>query len=383
MLVGQMSRTNVAPGEGAGRGKALLQRRLSARDEYAGASQLVSETLKSPGQPLDAKTRAFMESRFGHDFTRVRVHTGTSANASAHALRAHAYAVNNHIVFNDGGYAPHTQLGRLVLAHELAHTVQQRDGSTTEATAPVDFRVSDPSDPAELEAESAAEHALTSGGVGPFASGLRHEKRPQAGAASGPRNRPQSEALIQRFDWGMFTNPRSPLREALSGAFHGSATAVLAAASYRQEADRRQGGLGIPGGLNGPADALRHCYWASLITREVMTSPQFTSPLEYGTEDDARGFLLNHEDVWGGRQNIESQMDQHNNEVGINIGSGAATFQRMAVAGRALSQDQIFAQCFGALNNGLLLMLNAQCHLTPTRNWRTMPASTWTNLHCA
>src|SRR4051794_28628837 len=102
MLAGQMSRTTVAPREGANRGEALLQRRLNTRDEYAGAPQLVSETLKSPGQPLDAKTRAFMESRFGHDFTRVRVHTGTSANASAHALRAHAYAVNNHIVFNNG-----------------------------------------------------------------------------------------------------------------------------------------------------------------------------------------------------------------------------------------------------------------------------------------
>ncbi len=85
----------------------------------------VRSVLDAPGKPLDGATRASMESRFGHDFSAVRVHDGPSAASSAGDVGARAYTVGRDIVFGSEGYAPHTPAGRSLLAHELTHTVQQ------------------------------------------------------------------------------------------------------------------------------------------------------------------------------------------------------------------------------------------------------------------
>ena len=82
------------------------------------APPIVHEVLNSPGQPLDAGTRDFMEPRFGHDFSSVRIHTDAKAAESAKAVQARAYTVGNHIAFAG---PPEPQL----LAHELVHVVQQ------------------------------------------------------------------------------------------------------------------------------------------------------------------------------------------------------------------------------------------------------------------
>jgi hypothetical protein len=81
--------------------------------------------LRSSGQPLDAATRAFMEPRFGHDFSNVRVHTDAQAAESAHSMNALAYTVGNQIAFGTSLYVPGSLEGRKLLAHELTHTVQQ------------------------------------------------------------------------------------------------------------------------------------------------------------------------------------------------------------------------------------------------------------------
>lgn len=83
------------------------------------------EVLHSPGMRLDADTRAFMEPRFGRDFTNVRLHTDSKAAESANAVNAIAYTVGPHVVFGAGKYAPGARDGRRLLAHELAHVVQQ------------------------------------------------------------------------------------------------------------------------------------------------------------------------------------------------------------------------------------------------------------------
>lgn len=93
------------------------------------APDIVHDVVSSGGSPLDATTRAFMEPRFGHDFSRVRVHTDARAAQSASAVNARAYTVGNDIVFGGGSYAPHSQSGRSLLAHELAHTLQQSGGA--------------------------------------------------------------------------------------------------------------------------------------------------------------------------------------------------------------------------------------------------------------
>jgi outer membrane protein OmpA-like peptidoglycan-associated protein len=90
----------------------------------------VHEVLNSAGQSLDAQTRMFMESRFGYDFGKVRVHTDGRAAESAKALDALAYTSGSHIVFDNGQYAPATLEGQRLLAHELIHTLQQTQVSS-------------------------------------------------------------------------------------------------------------------------------------------------------------------------------------------------------------------------------------------------------------
>jgi hypothetical protein len=91
------------------------------------APPIVHRALRSPSQPAAPATRAFMESRFARDFSRIRIHTGSEASASAAAISAKAYTSGNDIVFGAGQYRPETQEGRRLLAHELAHVIQQND----------------------------------------------------------------------------------------------------------------------------------------------------------------------------------------------------------------------------------------------------------------
>ena len=105
--------------------KRLLQRRPSSSETVFEAPPIVDEVLGRPGQPLDAATRAFMEPRFGHDFSNVRTHTDAKAAESAQAINALAYTVGSNIVFGSGQYAPWATSGSRLLAHELTHVLQQ------------------------------------------------------------------------------------------------------------------------------------------------------------------------------------------------------------------------------------------------------------------
>jgi len=107
-----------------------VQRLASGTGGPAVAPPIVDEVLRSPGQPLDAGTRAFMEPRFGHDFSRVRVHTDARAAESARAVNALAYTVGQDLVFGQNQFQPTTRSGRKLLAHELTHTVQNADFSS-------------------------------------------------------------------------------------------------------------------------------------------------------------------------------------------------------------------------------------------------------------
>ena len=108
-----------------GPGPAPLQ--ATPKDETGGglaAPDIVHEALHAPGRPLDPTTRAFMEPRFGHDFSQVRVHSDATAAQAAHAMRANAFTSGRHIVFRDGALGG--PQGKRLLAHELTHVVQQR-----------------------------------------------------------------------------------------------------------------------------------------------------------------------------------------------------------------------------------------------------------------
>ncbi len=86
---------------------------------------IVHEVLSLPGQPLDQNARGFFEPRFGHDFSQVRVHADSKASESAEAVDALAYTVAPHIVFSRDHFSPNSPTGRSLIAHELAHIVQQ------------------------------------------------------------------------------------------------------------------------------------------------------------------------------------------------------------------------------------------------------------------
>jgi len=85
----------------------------------------VDSTLSSPGEPLSPLTRAFFEPRFGQALGHVRVHTDGEAQQSAREINALAYTVGSHVVFSSDQYAPHSDSGKRLLAHELAHVSQQ------------------------------------------------------------------------------------------------------------------------------------------------------------------------------------------------------------------------------------------------------------------
>jgi hypothetical protein len=85
----------------------------------------INNAMSSGGRPLDNKTRIFFEPRMNRDFGNVRVHTDSSANHSAQTIDAKAYTLGNNIVFGSGEYKPESDSGRHLIAHELAHVVQQ------------------------------------------------------------------------------------------------------------------------------------------------------------------------------------------------------------------------------------------------------------------
>ena len=113
------------------------------------------------GSPLDRDTKGFMESRLGADFGDVRVHTDATASESARSVQAHAYTVGSDVVFQSGKYAPESESGKRMLAHELTHVVQQRSGPVDGTPAEGGVKISHPSDSFEQAAESTADRVMS------------------------------------------------------------------------------------------------------------------------------------------------------------------------------------------------------------------------------
>lgn len=246
--------------------KPLLQRAAvsSAPDSVP---PIVQEVLRSPGTPLDPATRAFMEPRFGHDFSNVRLHTNAKAAESARAVNAQAYTVGSAIGFGAGQYMPNTLAGRALLAHELAHVIQQS------GTKPgFHLEMSQHNDRIEDEARTAAKQTILG----------KARARPISGLSS-------SRPIIARGEkWDAFWGV-------------GPWDAYKASELAKKALSAAQA-TGLPGIHNGPADAWRHCYWNCIMTAEIGA-------------DQAKTIADNHEKHGGGPK-IENDMDLHNNERG-------------------------------------------------------------------
>lgn len=117
---------------------------------------------ESPGQSLDEQTRHFMESGFGTDFKDVLIHTDSHAAASAKALGANAYTSGRDIYFSAGKYAPESDEGKRLLAHELVHTIQQRANTPSFArqSASTSDLIIDPDDSLEQDADRVAKQIV-------------------------------------------------------------------------------------------------------------------------------------------------------------------------------------------------------------------------------
>lgn len=114
----------------------LLEASVSSEPHFmSNVPPIVETVLQRGGEPLDPAARDMMEPLFGQDFENVHVHTDTEAGASAHAVGARAYTAGQDVVFGEGQYQPQTEAGRKLLAHELGHTIQQRDAGVTSASA--------------------------------------------------------------------------------------------------------------------------------------------------------------------------------------------------------------------------------------------------------
>lgn len=130
--------------------------------ESATASLSALQTRLAGGSALPASTRTRMEAGFGHSFADVRIHTGGEAASATTTARAEAFASGSSIAFAPGRFAPGTPSGDRLIAHELAHVVQQRQAGSG-GTVQAKLRVSSPGDSAETSADRAAETVLAGG----------------------------------------------------------------------------------------------------------------------------------------------------------------------------------------------------------------------------
>jgi hypothetical protein len=112
--------------------KIKIRRKMSSSEKShleasENVAQDIDDTLQQEGSPLDRSTKEFMESRFGFDFSKVKIHNDEKSAESAQRINALAYTLGEDIFFGPGQYTPHLREGKKLLAHELAHVIQQRD----------------------------------------------------------------------------------------------------------------------------------------------------------------------------------------------------------------------------------------------------------------
>lgn len=161
----------------------------------------VHDVLRDGGRPLEAGPRTDLERQIGHDLSRVRIHTDARAAASARAVGARAYAVGRHVVFGAGEFAPALTTGRQLLAHEVVHTLQQRQAAATPAGT---LRVAARHEPAEREADRIAHTGAqtVAAPVAVTATPLQLAAQPAPGGGAARQRLEQAARLLQQTSAG-------------------------------------------------------------------------------------------------------------------------------------------------------------------------------------
>lgn len=170
-----------------------LRRKSDSPATQAVAPPIVHQVLSSSGRALDKVTRDYFEPRFGYDFSGVRIHADAPAAESARAVSALAYTVGNKIAFAAGQYAPRSSEGRRLLAHELAHVVQQSAASPRISSESGIF--SDPSGQSRNETAASALQAGAMPGLAGNPSRLQPFRTPVLRRTGGPYDKLSIEQL--------------------------------------------------------------------------------------------------------------------------------------------------------------------------------------------
>jgi hypothetical protein len=202
--------------------QAKLRHKANGSDDMREAPAIVGDVLRSSGRPLEASARNFFESRFGHDFSRVRIHDDARASESARAVNARAYTVGSDVVFGAGLYAPQSEGGRRLLAHELAHVTQQGNVARPSFSS---LKVGPANDAFEHDADRAAERISTSSEDRVPSAGRRpadaRVSRASQGAAILQRDAARDEEELQSIAKAgerARQDPRNPTNVTISGA---------------------------------------------------------------------------------------------------------------------------------------------------------------------
>jgi hypothetical protein len=178
-----------------------LQRKATTSAEAARAPPIVDEVLQASGHPIDPVTRTFMESRFRRDFSEVRLHADAKAAESARAVNALAYTVGRNVVFGTGQYVPQLSEGKRLIAHELAHVVQQGAVTHSPGEAAGDFQISRVSKPSRLQRQPKGDKDSPKAEACPPVESGEKEEAAKAGLRLVERI-PQQEWLIYGFPIG-------------------------------------------------------------------------------------------------------------------------------------------------------------------------------------
>ena len=196
-------------------------RRLPPSSFQSAVPPIVHEVLRSSGKPLDREIRAFFEPRFGHDFCKVRVHVGSQAAESAHAVNAMAYTLGNSIVFDEGCYPPVGRAGLGLMAHELAHTLQGGPRDGMQRNIQVENSASN-----EKEAEAAAQTVIR--GQIPritqrTSNGLARQESPKASNSQSPSQQAAATQTMTRTDFEKVLKEQYRVQSITTGTFRDQA----------------------------------------------------------------------------------------------------------------------------------------------------------------
>jgi hypothetical protein len=195
---------------------ALVQRKAGGEEQEQSPGGQVHDVIgKGGGSALPESTRSAMESSMGHDFSDVKVHTGSQAAGAASSVQAQAFTVGNEIVFNEGKYNPGSAEGDRTIAHELTHVVQQRNGAVDGESRGGGIKVSTPDDRFEQQAEATADAVMSGGGDhaghdhGAGAGGVQREAEDDVAQMLPIQRAPEEDEAPEQQDEGAL----QPLRD--------------------------------------------------------------------------------------------------------------------------------------------------------------------------